>query len=208
MLQNLKESVLRYLLTALLALFAANAAAQSPNDVVDEAAKLLDQQLKDRKVELEADKDALYALINEILLPRFDRRYAAQQVLGKNWRTASAEQRERFVEAFYNSLLRKYSEGVLEFNLSRIEILPFRGDLTKKRVSVKTMVRLDDGTRVPVNYTMINRDPDWLIFDVVIEGISYVITFRTEMKAEIQRTSLDAVIARLESDASTMNADE
>ena len=197
----------RTILVAILGLFALNAAAQSPNEVVSSAADLLDQALKDRKAELSADKEALYALIDEILEPRFDRKYAAQQVLGKHWRSADAEQRERFVEAFYNSLLRKYSEGVLEFDQSRIEILPFRDDLSKKRVTVKTTVRLTDGTKVPVNYVMIRREPSWLIFDVVIEGISYIITFRSEMNTEIQRTGLDAVIERLEADAVSVDAD-
>ncbi len=59
-------------------------------------------------------------------------------------------------------------------------------------------MQLDDGTKVPVNYSMVNRDKGWLMFDVTIEGISYVRNYRTEINSEIQQTSLDAVIARLE----------
>jgi phospholipid transport system substrate-binding protein len=144
----------------------------------------------------------LYTLIDKILLPRFDRRYAAQLVLGKYWRTASAEQREKFIEAFYGSLLRKYADGVLEFDQDRVELLPYRGDESKDRTTVKLTVRLEDGTEVPVNYGMVRRDAGWLMFDVTIEGISYVRNFRTELNAEIQATSLDAVITRLEGEVS------
>ena len=63
------------------------------------------------------------------------------------------------------------------------------------------MVTLEDGTEVPVNYGMVNRDSKWLMFDVTIEGISYVRNYRTELNSEIQQTSLDAVIARLEGEA-------
>jgi len=56
---------------------------------------------------------------------------------------------------------------------------------------------------VPVNYGMVKRDAGWLMFDVTIEGISYVRNFRTELNAEVQATSLDAVIERLESEASS-----
>lgn len=198
----------RILLMAIVGLMPLGAAAQSPNEVVEDAANLLDAALKDRKQELAQDKEALYELIDGILMPRFDRKYAAQQVLGKHWRSAKPEQRDRFVDAFYQSLLKKYAEGVLEFDQSRIEILPFRGDLSKPRVVVKSTVRLDDGTKVPVNYALVKRESGWLIFDVVIEGISYVITFRNEMNSEIQRSSLDAVIERLESDATGVPASE
>jgi len=180
----------------------AHAEAQSPNSVIQEAADLLASSLEGRKDELEADREALYSVINGILLPRFDRTYAAQLVLGRTWRDASEAQRERFIEAFYNSLLRKYADGLLQYDPNRIEILPFRGDETKPRVIVKTLVTLDDGTEVPVDYGLVKRDSGWLVFDVTIEGISYVRNFRAELDAEVAATSLDAVIERLEREAS------
>jgi phospholipid transport system substrate-binding protein len=179
------------------------AAAQSPNSVIEEAADILDKELSGRKEELAADQQALYELIDGILLPRFDRKYAAQLVLGKHWKTASPEQRERFIDAFYRSLLQKYADGVLEFDASRIEILEFRGDMSKPRTVVKTIVRLNDGTKVPVNYGMVRRNENWLMFDVTIEGISYVRNYRAELNSEINAGSLDAVIKRLESEAKT-----
>jgi len=180
--------------------------AQDPNAVIQSASDELEAGLNGRKEALAQDKDALYALIDSVLLPRFDRRYAAQLVLGRHWRNANAEQRAKFIDAFYSSLLRRYADGVLEFNQDKIEILPFRGDLEKQRTTVKTMVTLEDGTVVPVNYGMVNRDSNWLIFDVTIEGISYVRNFRTELNSEIQATSLDAVIARLEAESSGTTA--
>ena len=174
--------------------------AQTPNDIVQSAADELAVELDGRKEELAANKAELYALIDKILLPRFDRRYAAQLVLGRYWRTASAEQRDKFIDVFYKSLLRKYADGVLEFRQDRVEILPYRGDESKDRTIVKSIVELDDGTKVPVNYGLVHRDTGWLLFDVTIEGISYVRNFRTEMNAEIQAKSLDAVIARLASE--------
>lgn len=190
----------RLFTTLALLLFSVAAFAQSPNDVIQGAANELAVALDGRKEELAASKAELYALIDEILLPRFDRRYAAQLVLGRHWRTANAEQRESFINAFYGTLLRKYADGVLEYNQDRVEILPFRGDDSKDRTTVKSIVQLDDGTKVPVNYGMVRRDTGWMMFDVTIEGISYVRNFRTELNAEIQAKNLDAVIARLESE--------
>lgn len=174
------------------------ALADSPNAAIEEAATLLDQAMEGRRDELNEDKATLYALIDDILLPRFDRRYAAQLVLARHWRTASDEQRERFIDAFYNEMMRIYAEAVLEFNLDRLKVLPFRGDETKKRVTVKTTMQLDDGTVVPVNYGMVSRESGWKMFDVAIEGISYVRNFKAELNTEIQVEGLDGVISRLE----------
>lgn len=191
----------RCLLTATISCaFALPALANTPQQVIEESIALLDEKLTGKQEELAADRGQLYELIDSILLPRFDRKYAAQLVLGKYWRRADAAQRERFISAFYQSLLRRYADGVLEFDQSRIEILPFDGDLAEQRTRVKTMVTLEDGTRVPVDYALVNRDGNWLVFDVRIEGISYVQNFRAELNSEIQAKSLDAVIERLEAE--------
>lgn len=188
-------------LSLVLGLISLPAIAQSPNDFVKETAELLDQKLQDNREELTADKQKLYAMIDEILLPRFDRQYAAQLVLGQHWRSASEEQRNRFIDAFYGAMLRRYADGLLEFDMSQLEIQPFRGDESETRVMVRTTVELDDGTTVPVDYGLVKRDDNWKMFDVRIEGISYVRRFRTEFNSEIQATSLDAVIERLEKEA-------
>ncbi len=181
-------------------LISLTAQAESPNTVIEEAAMLLDQAIEGRLDEFAKDKEVLYALIDEILLPRFDRRYAAQLVLARHWRTASEEDRERFINAFYNHLLHMYAEAVLEFDLANLDVLPFRGDESKKRTTVKTIVVLEDGTRVPVNYGMVKRETGWLMFDVTIEGISYIRNFKAEVNAEIQAEGLDGVIKRLEAE--------
>ena len=189
-------------LAALLLLSSAAAADPGPPDaVIAGAVTELTEKLSGRKEELAEDRDELYALINDILLPRFDRKLAAQLVLAKHWRTASEEERERFINAFYNSLLRKYSDGLLEFDEDRIEVLEFRGDTSAKRSLVKTNVTLEDGTNVPVHYDLVNRGDRWLIFNVKVEGVSYVSNFRTEIDSEIRASSLQAVIDRMESEA-------
>lgn len=177
------------------------ATADSPNAVIDSAVAQLTEMLDGRKEELAADRKALYALIDEILLPRFDRKFAAQVVLAKHWRSASAEQRARFIEAYYQALVRKYADGVLEFDPDRITVLPYRGDQSKPRTRVRSQVNLDDGSKVAVDYELVKRKSGWLVFNVVIEGVSYVRNFRAELDAEIRSSSLDDVIARLEREA-------
>lgn len=188
---------------ALLLASMASASPGSPDAVIQGAVDELTEKLSGRREELAENRDELYELIDQVLLPRFDRKLAAQLVLAKHWRTASDEQRERFINAFYNSLLRKYADGLLEFDEDRIEVLEFRGDTSAKRSLVKTSVTLDDGTQVPVHYDLVNRGDRWLIFNVKVEGVSYVSNYRTELDSEIRTSSLQAVIDRLESEASS-----
>lgn len=197
----------RFALTGTFLCLSAVAFAQSPNLVVEEVVTILDKALSERRDELEADSGALYTLLDDILRPRFDQKYAAQLVLARNWRTATPEQRVDFTEALYASLLRRYASGILEFDASRIDVLTYRGDETKKRTTVKTIVTLDNGTKTPVNYVLVKRESGWLIFDVVIEGISYIRNYRVEMNEEVRRSSLDAVIARLQSEVETETND-
>jgi phospholipid transport system substrate-binding protein len=189
----------------LLAVFAqslgAAAAEDSPNAVIESAVVLFANQLDGRKEELAVNRAELYTIIDEILLPRFDQRFAAQVVLAKHWRTATEEQQARFIEAFYRALLRKYSDGILEFDPDKITVLPYRGDATKKRTRVRSTVMLDDGSKVAVDYDLVKRKAGWLVFNVVIEGVSYVVNFRAELDSEIRASSLEAVIERLERDA-------
>lgn len=195
-------------LAALLFAIAAYADPGSPDAVIESAVTELSEKLNGRKDELAEDRKQLYAIINEIMLPRFDTKLSAQLVLAKHWRTANDEQRQRFIDAFYNSLLRKYADGLLEFDQDRIEVIPFRGDTSAKRTVVKTNVTLNDGTRVPVHYDLVNRTEKWLIFNVKIEGVSYVSNYRTELDSQIRASSLEAVIVDLEEGGELPEVDE
>ncbi len=179
----------------------------APNVVIEDAVAAFAAEMQGRAADFKADRAALYQVIDDILLPRFDRKFSAQVVLAKHWRTASVEQRERFVEAFYQALVRRYAEGLLEFEQEMVEVLPFRGDINKPRTKVRSTVRLTDGTKVKVDYELVKRDSGWRLFNVVIEGVSYVRNFRTELDAEVRETSLDAVIDRLEREAGIVSGE-
>ncbi len=203
----LKNLIRTTAVIATLAVSPVHAEVDAPDTVIRGAAEALASALRDDRETLETDSGALYELIDTILEPRFDQKYAAQLVLGRSWRTASDEQKAAFIDAFYNTMLRRYADGVLQFDEERMTVLPYKpGKPSKKknpRTKVKTSVVLDDGTEVPVDYGLVLRADGWKVYDVVIEGISYVRNFRTELNAEVTAKGLDAVIARLQSEAGT-----
>jgi phospholipid transport system substrate-binding protein len=176
---------------------------QNPSELIDSVARQVLKELDAKRAEMRKDPQKIRKLVDEYLLPHFDTEYAARLVLGKNWRTASAEQRKRFVEAFYQSMLQNYGEALLDFTPDRLTIQPYRGAAAETTATVRTEVRRDNGQRVPVNYSLRKTDTGWKAYDVTIEGISYVKSFRTDFGTEVEQKGLDAVIKRLESQISS-----
>ena len=177
---------------------APNAAALSPEQLVENSAKRMLQELDANRAMYRADPAKLDALVGNVLLPNFDTEYSARLVLGQSWRTATPEQRKRFVDAFYHSLLRNYGAALIDFTGDRFTVLPYKGDPNDTTATVRTEVKKSSGDKVPVNFSLRKTPDGWKAWDVVIEGISYVKSFRTDFAAEIQQKGLDDVISRLE----------
>jgi phospholipid transport system substrate-binding protein len=171
-----------------------------PSELIDQCAQKMLKALNANRAAYRKDPTKIHALVDEVLLPHFDTEYSARMVLGTHWRTATAEQRRAFIDAFYQSLLENYGAALAEFTGDRMKVLPFRGDLATGKATVRTEVKRNDGTRVPVNYTLRKTEQGWKAWDVSIEGISYVKNFKTQFGSEIDQKGLDAVIKRLETE--------
>lgn len=177
----------------------AHAANLAPDQVVQKIADDLANSIGAHREELKADRDRLIREIDAILLPHFDIEYASLLVLGRNAREATPQQRSRFAKAFYNSIAHRYAEGLLNYTRGNVRVLPFKGELNAKRTIVRTQVILDDGKSVAVDYAFRQAaSGEWKAYDVIIEGISYITNYRNQVAAEIQATSLDSLIVRLE----------
>ena len=177
---------------------AADASTLSPQQLVENSAKRMLQELDANRAMYKADPAKLDALVGNVLLPNFDTEYSARLVLGQSWRTATPEQRKRFVDAFYHSLLRNYGAALVDFTGDRFVVLPYKGDPGETTATVRTEVKKSSGDKVPVNFSLRKTPEGWKAWDVVIEGISYVKSFRTDFASEIQQKGLDDVITRLE----------
>lgn len=185
----------------------AQADTRTPEQVVTETAETLARHVEGQQAHLEANPADLYKLVDEIFLPVFDTDYAGRLVLGKHWRTATPEQRQKFIDTFYDFLLRSYARYVLRFERDKVKILPGTGAVPDpKNTVVRSIMQLNDGTSLPVNYSLRQTKDGWRAFDVRIEGISYVQNYRNQFNAEIAAKGIDAVIARLQADAAKLGS--
>jgi phospholipid transport system substrate-binding protein len=169
-----------------------------PQELMRKVSQDLLRDLDANRAAFAKDPQQLRVLVDKHLLPHFDVDYAARLVLGQHWRTASEAQRKRFIDAFYQSLMRNYGDAIVEFTADRLTILPFKGDPAAKTATVRTEVKRSNGTPVPVNYSLRATPQGWKAWDVTIEGISYVKNYRTDFGSEIAQKGIDAVIQRLE----------
>lgn len=171
----------------------------NPGTLIQSTASAMLKDLDAHRADYKKDPAKVHHLVDEILLPHFDTEYSARLVLGKYWNTASPDQRTRFVNAFYKSMLSNYGDALVDFTSDRLKVFPYTGDPKAQYATVRTQIRKDDGSQVAVNYSLRQTDQGWKAWDVIIEGISYVKSFRDDFSSEIDQKGLDEVIARLES---------
>ena len=174
-------------------------AAEDPAALVQEAAQSMLGDIDKNREAYRRDPAKVTAVVNKYLLPHFDTETSARVVLGQFWRSATPEQRQRFINAFYHSLLANYGEALVEFTPDRLKIFPSRVEPGATTATVRTEVRRRNGDRVDVNYSLRMTPEGWKAWDVVIDGISYVKSYREDFGAQIEQQGLEKVIKRLES---------
>ena len=172
----------------------------SPYEMITKSIDLLEIELGDEanKKRLKETRAELYSIIDESLSPYFHKRYAGRLVLDEHWVGTSGEQRRRFTEGLYQSLVESYAITMLNFDISKIKILPHNENLQNaKQTTVKSEVDYK-GELIPMNFKFGKFKEGWRFYDVRIEGVSYVKNYRNQYGAEIQENGLESVIIRLE----------
>ena len=169
-----------------------------PTEVVQDAAQSILGELDKDRDSYRKDPSKVEGLVNKFLLPHFDTEFAAKLVLGQYWRSATPDQRKRFVDAFYHSLLTNYGSAIADFSADRLKIFPSDPAAGAARATVRTEVKRGSGDRVSVNYYMRSTPQGWMAWDVVIDGISYVNSYREDFAPQIESQGIDAVIKRLQ----------
>ena len=172
----------------------------SPYEMITTSIDLLEIELGDEanKKRLKETRAELYSIIDKSLSPYFHKRYAGRLVLDQHWVDTSAEQRRRFTEGLYQSLVESYAITMLNFDISKIKVLPHNENLQNaKKTTVKSEVDYK-GELIPMNFKFGKFKEGWRFYDVRIEGVSYVKNYRNQYGAEIQENGLESVIIRLE----------
>lgn len=181
---------------------AAQAAYEQPSQVIETAAQETLKALNADREGYRKDPAKIQEVVDKYLLPHFDTQLAAQSVLGRYWQVATPAQRQEFVSAFIHSMLENYGSALLGFTANTLKVYPSRVPPEKTVAIVRTEVTRANGTQDSVIFYMDKTPEGWKAFDVHIDGVSYILSYKEDFQSQISqqgKQGIEAVIKRLES---------
>jgi phospholipid transport system substrate-binding protein len=171
-------------------------------NTVDEVIGIIKQ---DKDIQA-GDPKKINALVDAKVLPHFDFTRMTQLAVGKYWRTATPEQKQELAAEFRNMLVRTYTKVFTVYRDQSVEVKPLRMAPDDTEVTVKTVINKPGSQPIPVDYEMKMAADGWKVFDISIEGVSMVMSYRGTFASEIQDGGIDGLIKTL-SDKNTKNTD-
>ncbi len=170
----------------------------TPEQLVQNTSDAMLSALQKNKATLQASPEKIYGLVNEIVLPHLDFQTMAQWVMGKQWRQASAEQKQQFTQEFKTLLVRVYAGALLEYSDEKVRLVaqpatPADADETL----IKSEITSRKGQPIGIHYSMHKIGDSWKVYDIVIEGISIVTNYRASISEEITNKGIDGMINTL-----------
>ncbi len=138
-------------------------------------------------------------IVEEVLSPHVDQHRVSALALGKYWKKATPEQRADFEKAYKDTMIRLYSAAYASYKDWSIRHLPLTLKPDAKKTIAKIEVLRSSGQPVAISYRMINRNGDWKVYDIIIEGISLVSNYRSQFSEIIDQNkgSIQALIDHL-----------
>lgn len=189
-------SLLMFVLINSLSL-AAEASADEARSLIKTTADEVIARVKAERDDLSNDTNRLYHLVNSTIVPHVDFHRMSRWILGKHWRKASKGQQHQFVEEFKKLLIKTYATALLKFSDEEIVYLPAREQVKDGRVTIRSEVRRPDGQRFDVQYRMHHKDQDWKVYDISVDGVSLVSTYRNSFSTTIGKEGLEGLLAEL-----------
>ena len=178
----------------------ADTSLQDPSPLISKTAGNIFSKINAQRDAIRENPEIAESIVRDDLLPMMDIQYSARLILGREARKASPEQLDAFARAMNDQLISRYASGLLEFrSKEQVEVMDFKGEINPRATRVKTRFRLDSGGYALVDYVFRMTDEGWKVFDVVVEGISYIVSFQSQIKQEVRAIGLDAVIDRITS---------
>ena len=180
--------------------YAANAVKEDPAEVVQATTDRLLQLITENKETYRQNPREFYKVMDQLVLPRFDWPYISKLILARNWESADQALRDRFATAFQSMLLKTYADALLEYHdAAKVQWLGSETHPSKPLARVSSQLLRAEGAPIPVGFAMHQTDSCWKVYDISIDSISLINSFRGQFSAEIRNNGLEALIKRLES---------
>jgi phospholipid transport system substrate-binding protein len=195
------KKVFAFFLSVLIAqfIFVEALAAQElkPDELVKKVTDEVLAAVKSDKQLAAGDKQKALKLAEEKVLPHIDFQEATRLAVGKSWSQATPEQKQKLVDEFRRMLVRTYSSAIQAYEGQTMKVQPLRMKPDDTDVTVHNQYVRAGGKPVQIDYQMRKTDKGWKIYDIVVEGVSLVLTYRSEFDAVVKQQGIDGLIKRL-----------
>ena len=170
-----------------------------PEELVKKITAEVMDAIKSDKELAAGNREKALKLAEEKILPYVDFEEATRLAVGRAWRQATPEQRKQLVQEFRNMLVRTYSNALSGYEGQEMRVLPSRVKPGDTEATVRNEFIRPGGKPVPIDYQMHKTDSGWKIYDITVEGISLVLTYRSEFDQVVKQEGIDGLIKRLQS---------
>jgi len=181
----------------LLVAFAPQAQEQKPDELVKQVTEDVMKAIQSDKQLAAGDKQKALRLAEEKILPHVDFDEATRLAVGRSWREASAEQKKQLTGEFRRMLLRTYSNAISAYQGQQMKVLPLHMKAGETDVAVRNQYIKPGQKPVQVDYQMHKVGNDWKIYDIIVEGVSLVLTYRSEFDQVVKESGVDGLIKRI-----------
>jgi phospholipid transport system substrate-binding protein len=177
----------------------ASAQGLAPEQLVQKVTEEVMTAIKSDKQLAAGDKQKAMRLAEEKVLPYIDFEEATRLAVGRAWSQATPEQKQKLVSEFRNMLVRTYSNAIEGYEGQTLKVLPSRGGKqdAKDEATVRAQFVRAGGKPLPIEFQMRKTGETWKVYDIAVEGISLVLTYRSEFDAVVKQEGIDGLIKRL-----------
>ena len=188
---------LKWFLLILCFIFNGVKAISLPSDVVKATAESVISHIEENRSVLEKNPEKIYDMVNQLIIPRFDFVSMSKWVLGKHWKQASEEQRSEFIIQFKELLVRTYARALLEYSGQEIKYFPVEQNPESNLAVVKTELTSKSSAQLPILFRMHQKNEEWKVVDVSVDGVSLVTTYRGSFATQIKKNGFDSLLNEL-----------
>ena len=187
------------ILCACLSLSSVISAQSSPVPMLEQSANQIIATLKANKSSLKSNPNIIYKAVEANFLPNVDVSGMSRSVLGRQaWQKASPAQRAQFSKAFTQLVIRTYASPLAQYSDETVQFLPLRGSLNSRFVRINSVIVRTEGQNIPLSYSLVAKDGQWKIYDISVEGVSLLQSFRSQFAQVLQNSDINEVIRQMQ----------
>ncbi|CEK11122.1 MlaC/ttg2D family ABC transporter substrate-binding protein [Legionella hackeliae] len=173
-------------------------AQSSPVPMLENTANQIIATLNANKANLKNNPHVIHQAVQRYLLPNVDVSGMARSVLGRQaWSKATASERQQFAHEFTQLVIRTYATPLAEYTDEKIKFLPVRGSLESRFLRVNSVIIRSNGQNIPLSYSLVSKNGTWKIYDLSVEGVSLLQSFRSQFADALRNSSMQEIIKQL-----------